>query len=299
MKQLWSIMFFLLGSLTLLAQEQENIALGSLSPWNLTEEGKKTTCFTAVTDGNVRDKPNTSGVSVAKLPIASKVTIESITTDTTTLNGYTAPWCKVSYSLAGKNQTGYIWGGILASVAYEVKDEYDEARKGLIYVAGVSSVTGKDEKKWNIHIRAVRNGVELAKTEISLLADIGYYAQIKNLGSLGFNNAIDAIDYNCNYPACGYASISNLIVFTGKKLSPVLEITNISDGGVFYSSEDYLLPSDKGGIQNHVILIKSSAEFEEKENKKGDYEQVLNKQDYSIQLYKWTGDKLQKIKELK
>ena len=299
MKRFYYLALLLLSSFSLFAQEEDpNMAYGSLAPWHTFEENKVVTAFTAVTDANVRDKPNTTAAVVAKLPIATKVTIEMVTTDTMKLNGYNAPWCKVSYLLGDKKQTGYLWGGGLAAVAFEVKDEYDENRKDLIYVAGVSKVDAKGEK-WTMHIRAVRKGVELAKTEVTQIADVGYFAQLKNLGSLGFDKALDAVDFNLNYPACGYAYVSNLIIFTGKKLTPVLETTSVSDAGAFYSSEDYIIPSEKGGIANHIIFVKSSAEYEEKEVKKDEFVQVLQKQEYSIALYKWTGEKLVKIKELK
>lgn len=290
------ILFFSLG---IKAQDSpEAIADGSFAPWFSFDEGKKVTARTIVTDANVRDKASTTANVVAKLPIATWVTIETVTADTTKLNGYSAPWCKVSFTLNGKEQSGYLWGGVLAGATYEVNSEYEENRHGLVYLAGVSSVNEKDNK-WTIQVRVAKNNVELAKTEFTQNADVGYSLQIKNLGNLGFKNVLDAISCSVYYPACGYATYDNLLLFTGKKITNVLTTTGVSDGGVFYDDETYILPWDKGGIQDHIVVIHSMAEMEEKEVKPGEYESIMMKQEYGIKVYKWTGDKLTKVKELK
>jgi hypothetical protein len=298
-KQVYFFLLFLSTFVTAKSQDNaEFVAYGSFMPWFSYEEGKKVTARTIVTDANVRDKPSTTANVVAKLPIATTIQVESVTSDTTKLNGYSAPWCKVSYSLNGKTQSGYLWGGILAGAAYEVNADYDESRHGLVYMAGVSSVNEKDNK-WTMQVRVAKNGVELAKTEYAVNADVGYSIQLTNLGSLGFKNVVDAIACNVHFPACGYGSYDNLLFFTGKKISSVLSTSSMADGGAFYDDEDYILPADKGGIQDHILVVRSMAEMEDKEIKPGVYETLMIKQEYSIKLYKWQGDKLVKVKELK
>ena len=74
----------------------------------------------------------------------------------------------------------------------------------------------------------------------------------------------------------------------------MLETASVSDGGVFYSSETYVLPTDKGGIGDHILVVKDQSEFEEKGN-----DLVRSKQTYGVTLYRWTGSKLQKVKNWK
>jgi hypothetical protein len=299
MKQLSLLLLCLWMCFPLLAQEENtNITQGSFFPWSPAEEGKEQFCYTLVSDANVRDKANSNATVIAKLPIATKVKIESVTADSLVMNGFKAPWCKVSFTLAGKNQTGYLWGGVLAFVSYEVKEEYDEKRFGLIYLAGVSKVD-VEKNKWTIQVRVAKKGVEIAKTEFESVGEVGYWATMTNLGNLGFNKVTDAFVFQSYYPACGYPTTDHLIIFSGNKLTKVLETTSISDAGAFYDSQDYLLPTDKCGIQGHIVVVNSSAEYEEKEVKKGEFESIVNKQKYGILVYKWTGDKLQKVKELK
>ncbi len=298
MKQLSLLMLCLWMSFPVLAQEAEDIAQGSFAPWNPMEQGKEQFCYTLVADANVRDKANSTATVIAKLPIATKVKIESVTTDSLVLNGFQAPWCKVSFTLAGKSQSGYLWGGVLAFVTYEVKEEYDEQRFGLMYLAGISKVDVA-KNKWTLQMRVAKKGVELSKIEFESPGDVGYWSTMKNLGNLGLKNVKDAIAYQSYYPACGYPSTDFLIVFANNKLTKILDCTSVSDAGAFYDTQDYLLPNEKGGIQGHIIVVNSSAETEEKEVKPGVFEYINNKQTYSIQLHKWTGEKLQKVKELK
>ena len=103
------------------------------------------------------------------------------------------------------------------------------------------------------------------------------------------------LSVNYYYPACGYPSGDNLLFWLeNNQLNRVLETTSVSDGGVFYDSQDYLLPYDKGGIYGHVLVVNDSAEMEERGE-----ELVVTKHSYKLTLYKWDGAKLLKSKELK
>ena len=298
MKQLMLLLLLLGSSPLLFSQEENNIAQGSFYPWQAVEEGKEQFCYTLVSDANVRDKANASAAVVSKLPIGTQVKIEKITTDSLVMNGFKAPWCKVSYTLGGKTLNGYLWGGVLAFVSYEVKEEYDEQRYGLMYLVGVSKVDVA-KNKWTLQVRVAQKGVELSRMEFESPGDVGYYSTMKNFGNLGFKNVRDVISYQSYYPACGYPSTDFLIVFANNKLSKILDTSSISDAGAFYDDQSYLLPNDKGGIQGHIVVVNSSAEMEEKEVKKDIFESITKNQKYSIQVHKWTGEKLQKVKELK
>ena len=106
-------------------------------------------------------------------------------------------------------------------------------------------------------------------------------------------NALLTVNYY--YPACGYPSGNNLLFWLENgQLNKVLETSSVSEAGIFYSSEEFIMPTDKGGIGDHVMVVKDESEFEEKGD---DY--VRTKQAYKITLYRWTGKKLVKAKELK
>lgn len=297
---LLQLLFTLLIYNTLLAQDEVKTADGNFAPWHAFDESQKEIyCYVLVTDANVRAQPNISAATVSKLPIATKVKIEQVSGDSLSVSGFKAPWCKISYTLGGQKQTGFIWGGMLAFVMYELEDEYDKSRNGLVYLAGISSVDTK-KNKWTLQVRVAKNGTEIARTEFQSQGDVGYYASLRSYGNLEFKNVTDVIEFKTYYPACGYASSENLLFLTkNNKIQRGLETSDIADGGVFYANEDYILPNEKGGIYNHIMVVNTAAEFDSKDLPDGSYESILKEQNYSVQIYKWLGDKLMKVKELK
>ena len=278
-----------------------NKAQGTFAPWsNLSgNENAVVECYTLVSDANIREKPNATATVVAKLAIATKVKIEQITGDTLTLNGFPAPWCKVSFLQQGKKMTGYIWGGTLAFSALESKDDHaDDALNGIVYLVGISKF---DIKNQNVvlQVRVAKNGVEIAKTEFKTVGDLGHFIDMERFYDQGLKKVKDVLMINSYYPACGYGSGENLVFFTGKALIRVLETSNMSDGGAFYAKEDILLPQEKGGITGHLLVVSDTVEMEEKEVRKDVFESSISKQEYKMTIYKWNGEKLVKSKEIK
>lgn len=303
MKKLLITIFAIACLSSVYAQNEDpnaaNKAAGCFFPWigASGEANVSVECYTLVTDANIRDKPNAAAAVVSKLPIATKVKIEQITTDTLTLNGFPAPWCKVSYTLQGKKMSGFIWGGTLAFAMWKSPDEYNEDVKNLVYLVGMSKFDAKNMTT-TLQVRAARNGVEIAKTEFQTAGDVGYYLDMECFYDQNFKNVKSAFEIKTYYPACGYTTGKNLMFFTGKSLFRVLEMNESSDAGAFSSSESAILPMEKGGISGHVLVVSDVLQFSEKEAK-GDVEIVLQKQDYKVTLYKWNGEKLVKSKELK
>lgn len=250
--------------------------------------------FTLVSDANLRDKPGTQTKVLAKLPIGTPVTIEAVTTDSLMLRGVKLPWVKVrAQAIGAAPVSGYLWGGFLALASIQTPDEEYIPNRGVLYLTGVAAY---DEAKHEltVQVRVAQAGKELAKTEFTTSGDLSYYPSFE-VAFESFKNVKALITVNYYYPACGYPSGNNLLFWQeNNQLTKVLETTSISDGGVFYDSEEYLLPSNKGGIGDHIVVVKDSSEFEEKGE-----ELVRSAQTYKITLYKWNGAKLLKVKELK
>jgi hypothetical protein len=221
------------------------------------------------------------------LAIGSAIKIEKITTDSFTINGFRAPWCQISYDNGKKK--GYLWGGFIATVVLPVIDKGDDT-EGVVFLGGVSTW---DEKKFRMtmQLRAAKNGKELAKVEFVTQGDLTYHCTLKGEPRSGFKKVSKVLTFSTGYDACGYPWGDNLIFFTkDKKLMRVLATESVADAGVFYASETYILPSDKGGITNHIIVTEDNAEMIEKG---GDLEATNQK--YKITLHKWDGTKLLKV----
>jgi hypothetical protein len=275
------------------AQEEEKYNVsGSFSPWSEEREANAPalTFLTLVSDANLREKPNSEATVVQKIPIATKVTVTEFTKNMTTLNGFEAPWCKIKLE---NGKSGYLWAGTLSLASLTYEDDYSN-NQGLSYLVGVGNFD-KKSKKITLQVRAAKNGKEIAKTEFVTQGDLSYYITIRGKNTtMGFDKIKDVVEVNTHYDACGYPSGENLLFLQENKLQKVLSTSNVSDAGVFYSGENAILPQDKGGIANHIVLIKDSAGMDEKNG-----DMVVVNQEYSVAVYKWNGDKLLKTKELK
>ncbi|MCF8244627.1 MAG: SH3 domain-containing protein [Saprospiraceae bacterium] len=250
--------------------------------------------FTLVTDANLRDLPGTKSNVLSKLPIGTAVTVVEVAEQTFTQRGVTLPWVKVRTNSTGAApMTGYLWGGFLALAHIQTPDEEYMPNRGVLYLTGVAAYDSI-KHQLTAQVRVSKDGKELARTEFNTTGDLSYYPSF-GVEFPQFKNVNALLTVNYYYPACGYPSGNNLLFWQENgKLGKMLETSSVSDGGVFYSSEECVLPSDKGGIGNHILVVKDEAEFEEK----GD-DLVMSKQTYKITLYKWTGSSLKRVKDIK
>lgn len=283
MKQIILGLILCCSFLSINAQEStENSVYSSISKWEIGE------AFTLVSDANVREKPTTQSTAVTQLPIGSAIKIEKVSTDSFTVNGFRAPWCQISYD--GGKKKGYLWGGFIATLVLKSQYGFEET-EGLTFLGGVGS-WNEQKHQMTMQLRACLKNKELAKVEFLTSGDLSFNCQLKEENAGTLKNVFTALTFSTGYEACGYPWGDNLIFYTkDKKLTRILATESISDAGVFYSTEQYILPGDRGGITNYVIVTSDAAEMED--NGK-DYS--VKNQKYSLKLFKWTGVKLEKVK---
>jgi len=250
--------------------------------------------FSMVSDANLREKSNTQSTVITKLAIASPVEIISVSSDSLLLRGVKLPWVKVRTKAPGKpEQTGYLWGGFLALASIQTPNEEYTPNAGVQYLTGVAAYN-EEKHQITVQVRAAKDGKELAKCEFTTNGDLSYYPSFEVVFE-SFPKVKAVLSVNYYYPACGYPSGNNLLFWQeNNQMTKVLETSSVSDGGVFYDTEEFILPSQRGGIGDHIIVTHDHSEFEEK----GD-DMVRSQQKFGIVVYKWTGTKLMKVKELK
>lgn len=290
MRTIFHILTFVAIALSASGQVAENADAWMYSQGTLEGFAPGTQYFTLVTDANLRAEPGTASKVLAKLPIASRVTVENVSDATFSQKGVTLPWVKV---ITEKNGTGYIWGGFLALAAIVTPDDEYMPNRGVIYLTGVSAYSEANHTL-SIQVRIAKDGKELAKTEFSTQGDLSYYPSVE-VAFPPFDGLNSILKVNYYYPACGYPSGNNLLFWQKSgTLARVLETVSVSDAGVFYDSEEMILPNEKGGIGDHILVTKDVSQFEEKGE-----DMVRTSQSISLRLYKWTGTKLIKAREIK
>ena len=278
------------------AQEEPASLFGNYHPWSRDDDSDKTEleAFTLVSDANLREKAATDAATIQKLAIDTKVIVVEVTKTMTTLNGFEAPWCKVRLT---NGKTGYLWGGTLACARLFHQDTYDpqpgDNRPGISYLIGVASMKSK-EGGIVLQMRAARDGKELSKIEFPTEGGLEFYITIKSKESSGLKNVQETIEVYTGYDACSFVATSNLVFLTQDKLKFIIATMNSADAGAYSSSEQVLLPDEKGGIAGHVVVVSDVLTYKEAKD-----DIVLDEQKYSVVIYKWNGAKLTKVKELK
>lgn len=293
MRRFFQFLLFAIVSLTAKAQSSDNPDAWMYSQGTLEGFTPGTQYYTLVTDANLRENPGTSSRVLTKLPIATSVTVENVSEITFNQKGVTLPWVKVKTTTNGTYISGYIWGGFLALASIVTPDDEYIPNRGVIYLTGVSAYSEQDHTL-TIQVRIAKDGKELAKTEFNTQGDLGYYPTFEVAYS-PFEGLNSILKVNYFYPACGYPSGNNLLFWQSSgQLSRVLETVSVSDAGVFYDSEEMILPNEKGGIGDHILVTRDVSQFEEK-----GADMVRSNQSVSLKLHKWTGTKLIKVREIK
>jgi hypothetical protein len=247
------------------------------------------TSFTLVADANVRDKPATTGAVVAKLNIGTALKIEKVTADSLTIKGVRAPWYQVSFLSENKKKNGFLWGGFIAAV-FATDIDYNKNEQYL-YLGGIASF---DEKafKMTAQLRIAKNGQQLAALEFPTCGELGYHPSLELHGQGNFDNVKQVVSFGSIYEACDYANGNYLLFWTKNgQLQKVMETVSSSGAGTGYAVETYILPSQRGGIANHILVTEDSAA--EEEGKDGEYR--IKDQKYKVALWKWNGNKLVKV----
>lgn len=211
---------------------------------------------------NVRNSPNTkTGTVVAQLPIGTEVTIIE-EAETFTINGYKAPWYKVSFNKDNEKKQGYIWGGFLSAFSFDLND-------GNLLLYGFY---GDDNiRKFMSQIKIIKNTEIVAKLNFEPINDVyempfnyNFSVGAKLLTGNGFDNVKNIIQINYHYPACGVPFGDIVIFWTGEKLINGTIVHGVSEAGLFHHYYEFIYPDAK--TKNKLIISKISEEYDENGN---------------------------------
>lgn len=274
MKALWTALF-LLTLQFFTAQENEAYANGIFG----FEENKNQKIFTDWT--RVRKEPDVSAQISDSLQTNWQVMILKKEEKILKLGERRANWYKISYQKGGVTSEGYVWGGNLC-VGYRNKNSYD-------FLFGLSKTIDKKSKELNTTEKQNIAGVKVMQG--NMLIDEVYfdtgrgeelsYATFDIESNHKLQNVELALKAMVSGEACGIASYDQYILFKDKKLIALPQLMNVGDADVFYHSEEYIFPNDKGGIPNAFI-------FKTEEMEKDDKDREKKKR--SSKIYLWDGN---------
>lgn len=212
----------------------------------------------AVESVKIREMPNIISKEIDILHLIDRVKILETTTHIFTLNGKEAPWYKVLYKKDGAVRVGYIWGGNLA-LNYQKKD-------GVEFILGAEGVSKKKSsgeiyQQLKMRVIAVKNN-KILDSRIFTIDELHFpNLEIENnKGLVGIKNIVIASNIG---GACGIATITQYLLWTGEKFFPLGLLTNVGDAGIFSHTEEYIFPADKGGKKGKILMKMEEVESNE------------------------------------
>lgn len=195
-----------------------------------------------------------------------------------------AYWYKISYQKGENTLEGYVWGGNLC-VGYRNKNGYDF----LFGLTKTISKKGKNNDSFSQNIASVNvmeGNVLINEAPFETGSGESLSFATFNIES---NHKLDQVELTLKAmvsgEACGIPSYDQYILFANKKLVILPQLMNVGDADIFYHSETFVFPNDKGGIPNAFIFKTEEMEKNEitgKEKKKN-----------SSKTYLWKGDSYQ------
>lgn len=192
-----------------------------------------------------------------------------------------ANWYKISYQKGDAVSEGYIWGGNLC-VGYRNKNGYD-------FLFGLSKTVDRKSKDYNETVKQNIAGIKVMQGT-SLTDEVYFdtgrgeelsYAAFSVESGHKLKNAELTLKAVVSGEACGIAGYDQYVLFADKKLVALPQLMNVGDADVYYHSEEFVFPNDKGGIPDAFIFKMEEMEKDDKDREK---------KKRSSKTYLWNGN---------
>ncbi|MCA6068443.1 SH3 domain-containing protein [Chryseobacterium sp. RG1] len=263
MKTLFTAVFLLIVQIFSAQEEDYEYANGVFQ----FEENKTQKIFTDQT--RIRQSPNVNSQILDSLSTNQQVLILKKEETILKLGERRANWYKISYQKGDTTSEGYIWGGNL-SVGYRNKNGYD-------FLFGLTKTISKKDKGYP-EITIQQNIAAIKVVEGNMLIDEVSFdtgsAESLSYGTFNIesNHKLQNVELTLKATvsgeACGIASYDQYILFKDKKLILLPQLMNVGDADVYYHSEEFVFPNDKGGIPNAFIFKMEEMEKDDRDREK-------------------------------
>lgn len=244
------------------------------------EENKTQKIFTDFT--RIRQSPNVNAQILDSLQTNQQILILKQDETILKLGERRANWYKISYQKGDKTSEGYVWGGNLC-VGYRTKNGYD-------FLFGLTKTISKKDKEYP-EITIMQNIAAIKMVEGNTLIDEVSFdtgsGESLSYGTFNIesNHKLKNVEFTLKAmvsgEACGIASYDQYVLVKDKKMIVLPQLMNVGDADVYYHSEQFVFPNDKGGIPNAFIFKMEEMERDEKEREK---------KKNSSKTYLWDGD---------
>ncbi|SUX45750.1 SH3 domain-containing protein [Chryseobacterium indoltheticum] len=243
------------------------------------EENKTQKIFTDFT--RIRQSPNVNAQILDSLQTNQQILILKQDETILKLGERRANWYKISYQKGDKISEGYVWGGNLC-VGYRTKNGYD-------FLFGLTKTISKKNPEFDGTIQQNIAAIKMVEGN-TLIDEISFdtgSGESLSYGTFNIesNHKLKNVEFTLKAmvsgEACGIASYDKYILVKDKKMIALPQLMNVGDADVYYHSEQFIFPNDKGGIPNAFILKMEEMERDEKDRQK---------KKNASKTYLWNGD---------
>jgi hypothetical protein len=256
--------------------------------WNGSENYE---AIISATNCYVSESPSLSAVLLDSLQVGQQVKVIKSIENNLKIKGINVSWIEIEYkNKSGILSKGFLWKGFLA-VGFTKKGENT-------YLTGIDKIETKrgdlsEVPYFSISVKILdTNNLVLDQKIIQKNITESAYFEGKAIGDLGLKNLEDIYRISFNGEACGIPSLYFYYGWNGNKLIPLPEKYTVGDADIFYHTENFIFPKEKGGKPN--LIIKQTEEAENIDENAG----IFSITKYN-EIYKWDGEKATFLKKEK
>lgn len=241
----------------------------------------------------VRTNPDANSVLLDSLQIGNEIKVIKSTDNDYKVKGVNVSWVEIEYiNKKGIASKGYLWKGFLALGYFKKAD--------LTYLTTIEKVeinkeNGLEDFAITVKILNNKNSILGQKTLIKNLGEASLFEN-KTIDGFGLSNIIGIYRIGFLGEACGIASTYYYFAWNGKQISILPEKTYDGEASIYYHSEDFIFPKEKGGKPNIITKV-----IEEGENtdETGEKRHSIYNINVWNEIYKWNGEKVIFIEKTK
>jgi len=230
----------------------------------------------------VRENPSTKAALLDSLQMGKEITVVKSTDIDYAIKGLNVSWVAIEYqNKLGTISKGYLWKGFIA-LGYAKKkgltflttlDKFEIRKKDSMDVFSISAKVLNDQ-----------NVVLGQKTVQESLSESSYF-QNKSIGGLGLTNVVDIYRISFEGEACGVASLFYYFAWNGTKMIQLPSKFAVGDAGIYYHTEDFVFPKEKGGKPDMIKVFKEGQSLDEEA-----IHPIFDVEEWQ-EIYKWDGEK--------
>lgn len=228
---------------------------------------------------NIRQGPSTKAVVAVNLPIGTPITIVEQTTEQLFLNGFKAPWYKVSFPTTHGVTSGYVWGGLIALGQLPCATDPE-----VVFLYGIKEVIQEaGSPKLIIQVRACKDHKELSATQVTSIgrwkAAPHQWMSYDDRGLIGVSAVLEYVEFS---EQDVLVSETTTFFWYEQQLQKVITLREVSDPPAF-DLEKIIYPNESGGLSGARLV---------QEKWRGWYDEMGKETitQHSQTIYVWTGE---------